>query len=146
MCVCIYIYIYIYIYPFSRCFYPKRLTVHSDYNFFCMCIQFVICVYYIYKLYVYIYSIYIYTVYMMCMYMYSILGRGLYIYIYIYIYIYVYMYLFLFESIDLLFVSVEYIICSLTAAVIGFSCCPVCDFVEVLIGCIISVAERNWRV
>ncbi len=27
-------YIYIYIYAFSRCFYPKRLTVHSGYNFF----------------------------------------------------------------------------------------------------------------
>ncbi len=26
---------YIYIYAFSRCFYPKRLTVHSGYNFFC---------------------------------------------------------------------------------------------------------------
>ncbi len=29
-------YIYIYIYAFSRCFYPKRLTVHSGYTlFFC---------------------------------------------------------------------------------------------------------------
>ncbi len=26
---------YVYIYAFSRRFYPKRLTVHSDYNFFC---------------------------------------------------------------------------------------------------------------
>ncbi len=26
---------YIYIYAFSRCFYPKRLTVHLGYNFFC---------------------------------------------------------------------------------------------------------------
>ncbi len=26
---------YIYIYAFSRCFYPKLLTVHSDYTFFC---------------------------------------------------------------------------------------------------------------
>ncbi len=26
---------YIYIYAFSTCFYPKRLTVHSDYTFFC---------------------------------------------------------------------------------------------------------------
>ncbi len=26
---------YIYIYAFSRRFYPKRLTVHSGYNFFC---------------------------------------------------------------------------------------------------------------
>ncbi len=25
---------YIYIYVFSRCFYPKRLTVHSGYTFF----------------------------------------------------------------------------------------------------------------
>ncbi len=31
----VYIYIYIYIYAFSRCFYPKRLTVHSGYTFFC---------------------------------------------------------------------------------------------------------------
>ncbi len=29
-----YSYIYIYIYVFSRRFYPKRLTVHSGYNFF----------------------------------------------------------------------------------------------------------------
>ncbi len=28
------IHIYIYIYAFSRCFYPKRLTVHSGYAFF----------------------------------------------------------------------------------------------------------------
>ncbi len=28
-------YIYIYIYAFSRHFYPKRLTVHSGYTFFC---------------------------------------------------------------------------------------------------------------
>ncbi len=28
------IYIYIYIYAFSRHFYPKRLPVHSGYNFF----------------------------------------------------------------------------------------------------------------
>ncbi len=28
------IYIYIYIYAFSRCFYPKRLTVHSGYTCF----------------------------------------------------------------------------------------------------------------
>ncbi len=29
---------YIYIYAFSRCFYPKRLTVHSGYTFFvCVC-------------------------------------------------------------------------------------------------------------
>ncbi len=26
---------YIYIYAFSRCFYPKRLTVHSGYTFYC---------------------------------------------------------------------------------------------------------------
>ncbi len=31
----IYIYIYIYIYAFSRRFYPKRLTVHSGYTYFC---------------------------------------------------------------------------------------------------------------
>ncbi len=33
-------YYYIYIYAFSRCFYPKRLTVHSGYTFFlsvCVC-------------------------------------------------------------------------------------------------------------
>ncbi len=30
---------YIYIYAFSRCFYPKRLTVHSGYTFFVsMCV------------------------------------------------------------------------------------------------------------
>ncbi len=28
-------YHYIYIYPFSRRFYPKRLTVHSCYTYFC---------------------------------------------------------------------------------------------------------------
>ncbi len=28
-------YIYIYIYAFRRRFYPKRLTVHSGYTFFC---------------------------------------------------------------------------------------------------------------
>ncbi len=28
------LHIYIYIYAFSRCFYPKRLTVHSGYTFF----------------------------------------------------------------------------------------------------------------
>ncbi len=28
------IYIYIYIYAFSRRFYPKRLTLHSSYNFY----------------------------------------------------------------------------------------------------------------
>ncbi len=33
------IYIYIYIYAFSRCFYPKRLTVHSGYTcFVSMCV------------------------------------------------------------------------------------------------------------
>ncbi len=29
---------YINIYAFSRCFYPKRLTVNSDYTFFSMCL------------------------------------------------------------------------------------------------------------
>ncbi len=34
-----YYYNIIYIYAFSRCFYPMRLTVHSDYNFFVsMCV------------------------------------------------------------------------------------------------------------
>ncbi len=28
-------YFYIYMYAFSRCFYPKRLTVHSGYSFLC---------------------------------------------------------------------------------------------------------------
>ncbi len=32
--VTVYVYIYIYIYAFSRCFYPKRLTVHSGYKLF----------------------------------------------------------------------------------------------------------------
>ncbi len=32
--LCYYIYIYIYIYAFSRCFYPKRLTLHSRYSLY----------------------------------------------------------------------------------------------------------------
>ncbi len=41
VCLSFYLYAYlffqcsIYIYAFSRCFYPKRLTVHSGYTFFC---------------------------------------------------------------------------------------------------------------
>ncbi len=38
-CMCIYIYTYIYIYAFSRCFYPKRLTIAFRlYIFVSMCV------------------------------------------------------------------------------------------------------------